>query len=45
MDARYRHSCGICFILLFFGLSELPFYTRGEPREGLVVWEMYSSGN
>lgn len=36
---------GFCFILLFFGLSELPFYTRGEPREGLVVWEMYSSGN
>ncbi|HEX7231372.1 MAG TPA: glycosyltransferase family 39 protein, partial [Candidatus Binatia bacterium] len=34
-----------CFILLFFGLSELPFFTRGEPREGLVVWEMYSSGN
>jgi len=36
---------GFCFILLFFGLSELPFYLRGEPREGLVVWEMYSSGN
>ena len=36
---------GFCVILLFFGLSELPFYTRGEPREGLVVWEMYRSGN
>ncbi|HEY1234247.1 MAG TPA: glycosyltransferase family 39 protein [Candidatus Binatia bacterium] len=34
-----------CFILLFFALGELPFFTRGEPREGLVVWEMYSSGN
>ncbi len=36
---------GFCVILLFLGLSELPFYNRGEPREGLVVWEMYSSGN
>jgi len=36
---------GFCFILLFFGLGDLPFYLRGEPREGLVVWEMYSSGN
>ena len=34
-----------CFLLLFFALGELPFFTRGEPREGLVVWEMYSSGN
>jgi len=34
-----------CFVLLFLGLGELPFYTRGEPREGLVVWEMYRSGN
>src|SRR5262249_7190756 len=34
-----------CFFLLFFALGELPFFTRGEPREGLVVWEMYSSGN
>jgi len=36
---------GFCLVLLFFGLGELPFYSRGEPREGLVVWEMYSSGN
>ena len=28
---------GFCLVLLFFGLSELPFYSRGEPREGLVV--------
>lgn len=34
-----------CLVLLFFGLSELPFFSRGEPREGLVVWEMYFSGN
>src|SRR5258705_11649976 len=36
---------GLCLILLFWGLGDLPFYTRGEPREGLVVWEMNSSGN
>ncbi|HEX5606258.1 MAG TPA: glycosyltransferase family 39 protein, partial [Candidatus Binatia bacterium] len=44
----FRHVAilaGFCFLLLFVGLSELPFYNRGEPREGLVVWEMYSSGN
>jgi 4-amino-4-deoxy-L-arabinose transferase-like glycosyltransferase len=35
----------LCLILLFWGLGDLPFYTRGEPREGLVVWEMNSSGN
>jgi len=36
---------GLCFLLLFWKLGELPFFSRGEPREGLVVWEMYSSGN
>ncbi len=36
---------GLCFLLLFWELGELPFFSRGEPREGLVVWEMYSSGN
>ncbi|HEY7221824.1 MAG TPA: hypothetical protein VH985_25860, partial [Candidatus Binatia bacterium] len=36
---------GICLVLLFWGLGDLPFFTRGEPREGLVVWEMHSSGN
>jgi len=33
------------FFLVFCGLGDLPFYMRGEPREGLVVWEMYKSGN
>src|ERR1051325_9406374 len=28
---------GFCLVLLFFGLGELPFYSRGEQREGLVV--------
>jgi 4-amino-4-deoxy-L-arabinose transferase-like glycosyltransferase len=36
---------GLCLIVLFWGLGELPFYNRGEPREGLVVWEMNASGN
>src|ERR1044072_3012938 len=47
-DRRFRHIAilaAFCLILLFIGLSELPFYTRGEPREGLVLWEMYFSGN
>jgi 4-amino-4-deoxy-L-arabinose transferase-like glycosyltransferase len=35
----------LAFFLFFWGLGDLPFYTRGEPREGLVVWEMYKSGN
>lgn len=26
--------------LYLTGLGEVPFYTKGEPREGLVVWEM-----
>lgn len=26
--------------LYLTGLSEIPFYTKGEPREALVVWEM-----
>ena len=36
---------GLCLILLFWGLGDLPFFYRGEPRESLVVWEMNFSGN
>ena len=36
---------GLFAVLLFWGMGELPFYTRGEPREGLVVQAMQSSGN
>jgi len=36
---------GLCAVLMFWGLGDLPFYTRGEPREGLVVKEMSASGN
>src|SRR5262245_12365157 len=35
----------IAWLLFFFKLANVPFYERGEPREGLVVVEMYSSGN
>jgi 4-amino-4-deoxy-L-arabinose transferase-like glycosyltransferase len=35
---------GACLFLYFTGLAEIPFYTRGEPREGLVVREMLRSG-
>ena len=36
---------GLFAVLLFWGLGEVPFYTRGEPREGLVVQAMRWSGN
>ncbi len=36
---------GICFLLLFWNLGVVPFFLRGEPREGLVVSEMYATGN
>ena len=35
----------ISFVLFFWNLGDLPFYDRGEPREGLVVQAMYSTGN
>ena len=35
----------LCFVLFFWKLGDIPFYERGEPREGLVVAEMNSSGN
>lgn len=33
-----------CLVLFLTGAADLPFYTRGEPREGLVVREMRSTG-
>jgi 4-amino-4-deoxy-L-arabinose transferase-like glycosyltransferase len=32
-------------VLFGWGLGSLPFYTKGEPREGLVVWDMVHAGN
>ena len=34
----------LCVILYVWGLGEAPFYSRGEPREATVVWEISTSG-
>src|SRR5206468_4372191 len=33
-----------CAVLYLTGLADIPFYTRGEPREGVVVREMLRTG-
>jgi len=33
-----------CGLLFFTGLGDVPFYTRGEPREALVAREMVRAG-
>jgi 4-amino-4-deoxy-L-arabinose transferase-like glycosyltransferase len=33
-----------CATLYLTGIADIPFYTRGEPREGLVVREMLRTG-
>ena len=35
----------LCVTLYFWRLGAVPFYDRGEPREGIVVAEMNTSGN
>lgn len=35
----------ICSALFFGELGEVPFYSKQEPREALVVWEIIHSGN
>ena len=37
--------CGLCFLLFFSGLGAVPFYDKGEPREGTVVWAIYTTSN
>jgi len=34
----------VCATLYLTGTADVPFYTRGEPREGLVVREMLATG-
>ena len=34
--------CGLLFI---WGLGDIPFYTKGQPREATVVWEIYHHGD
>jgi hypothetical protein len=36
--------CLLCAFLYLWGLGDLPFHTKGEPREATVVWEIYTSG-
>jgi 4-amino-4-deoxy-L-arabinose transferase-like glycosyltransferase len=33
-----------CSLLYLWGLGDLPFYTKAEPREATVVWEIYTAG-
>ncbi len=35
----------LCFGLYLWRLGNIPFHTRGEPREALVIWEMTRTGN
>src|SRR5215470_3137597 len=34
----------LCALLYLWGLGAVPFYTKGEPREATVVWEIYTNG-
>ncbi len=36
---------GLCFMLYFSALGSVPFYDKGEPREGTVVQAMTETGN
>ena len=45
MSARgLRGVVLLCVVVYGLGLGDVPFYTRGEPREGLVVREMLRTG-
>lgn len=35
----------VCCVIFFSGLGDIPFYEKGEPREGLVAWEIWHNGN
>ncbi len=35
----------VCCAVFFSGLGDIPFYEKGEPREGLVAWEIWHNGN
>ncbi|MET0151428.1 MAG: glycosyltransferase family 39 protein [Candidatus Binatia bacterium] len=36
---------GFSLFLYFWGLGRVPFYTKGEPREALQVWEEVHNGD
>ncbi|HTM07044.1 MAG TPA: glycosyltransferase family 39 protein [Verrucomicrobiae bacterium] len=35
----------LCALIYIWGLWKVPFYEKGEPREGLVVWEIWHNGD
>lgn len=43
--AGFAALLALCFVLYFFHLSRVPFFNKGEPREGLVVQEIFLHGN
>ena len=34
-----------CALIFIWGLGDIPFYTKGQPREATVVWEIYHNGD
>ena len=34
-----------CVLLFIWGLGDIPFYTKGQPREATVIWEIYHNGD
>ncbi len=42
---RFAALAALCALLYFPQLSRIPFFNKGEPREGLVVQEIFLHGN
>ena len=34
-----------CILIFIWGLGGIPFYTKGQPREATVIWEIYHNGD
>ncbi len=35
----------LCVVIYMLSLGDVDFYTKGQPREATVVWEIYNNGN
>ena len=35
----------LCVVIYMLSLGDVDFYTKGQPREATVVWEIYHNGN
>ncbi len=35
----------LCTLVFVWGLGDIPFYTKGQPREATVIWEIYHHGD